>query len=307
MMDADPAPLLARAPSLTAKVKGLHGQRDGASLLGPKPPAAKQNEHSWADAPPLMAFSNFPLWLREGPWKPGAMAIVPMLIVGVVVLMATVIDTRPVYASAPQSQSETLIAAFGLLWTALILVHMLRTSGVWPMVSFTMLSWLMLAIRFGCFLAAPWSPALWLVAESLRGPALINSVFLSLVWWIFLVPLITYFARDPKARRAFLSFNLSFFLVNVHALNVPLGLLSDRLAPRALVPFDLGCTLVFSVCYVAAYLFILDPRGIHLYIILSPRSHCAPLVYGVLLAAVVGIYRAFGGGFALSPVLSQGH
>lgn len=292
-MDADAAPLLDRAPALKTTAKGLNGQRDGASFLGSKP-ETKHAGHSWADAPPLMAFSNFPLWLREGPWKPGTIVIIPTLFIAIGAFMSAALRTRPTYESTtPLSQSDTLVAAFGFLWTVAILAYMLRTSGIWPMVSFTMLSWLMLAIRFGCSLAAPWSPALWLVAESLRGPALINSVFLSLVWWVFLAPLITYFARDPKSRRGFLSFNLSFFLVNVHALNVPLGLLSNRVQPRALVPFDLGCTALFSVCYVALYLFVLDPRGIHLYIILSPRSHFAPLVYCLLLGALVGIHAMF--------------
>jgi hypothetical protein len=285
----------AAQPPLSPHGAGLSGQRDGAAFIGPQPAANK------GTGPPLMAFTSFPLWLREGPWKLGATLYIPTLVTFVVLLAPCALDTRPSYPGSPslEASMRPWPCACALAWTALVLAYMFATTGSWPMISFTMMSWTMLVLRFACILGGAASPALWLIGEALRGPALLNSIFLAAVWWLALVPLITYFSKDAQARTGFLRFNCSFFLINVHALNVGLGLLSHRLAPRPLLLFDLWTTLAFSAMYVLGYLFLLDPRGIHLYIILSPRSHFAPVVYSALLGAQLGLYSALGGSFDL--------
>lgn len=273
--------------------KLLNGKRDGASFIGPKP-----NDES--STKPTIAFSNFPLWLREGPWKLGALIYIPLLLAAIIAFSPAALRVAPRYeaSAADLPAAHVQLAAGTLTWTVFILVYMVITTGAWPMISFTMLSWTTLLVRFACMLCAPWCRTLWLVGEALRGPALLNAIFLAMVWWLALVPLICYFSPSAKARSGFIKFNFTFFLLNVHAVNVPLGVLSHRLANRQLSLFDLWTTLVFSAAYMLFYLGVLDARGVHLYIILSPRSHFAPVVYTALLGTHVGLYASLGGALA---------
>lgn len=281
-------------PVLRAGKPGSDARRDGASYIGGSKPADGGKS-------PIMNFTNFPLWLREGPWKVGALLYIPLLIALVVALSPVALRAAPSYlpSVAGEPAPRAWLTASAMAWTILVMAYMFATTGSWPMVTFTMLSWTMLTLRFACVLGAPWSRALWLLGEALRGPALLNSVFLAGVWWFALVPLIAYFSRTAHARRAFLKFNFSFFLVNVHAANVPLGVLSHSVAPRTLTLFDLWTTLAFSAAYVLFYLGVMDPKGLHLYIILSPRSHFAPVVYSALLGAQLCIFSSLGGSLSM--------
>ncbi|KAJ1639352.1 hypothetical protein T492DRAFT_832969 [Pavlovales sp. CCMP2436] len=136
------------------------GKRDGANSVQQDAPSKE----------PLLNFASFPRWLREGPWTLGAKIYIPALITAVVLAAPTALAMRPSYpGGADAATPHVVLAASVVLYTVLVLAYMVRSIGVWPMITFTMLSWTMLAVRFSCVLCAGWSPALWLVGEALRA------------------------------------------------------------------------------------------------------------------------------------------
>lgn len=271
----------------------LQKGRDMASFLAPKP---KQPANAPAKKSFIINFEQFPLWMREGPWQWNAVFFIPLATAAVIALAPRALATMPAaHPHATLSEMQAYAAAALFVYCVGILVLMFRTAGASPMVSFTMLSWLMSTLRFGFLAMDRFAPAVRVVSEFLRGPALSNSIFLGLVWWLALVPVIAYFSKSPQARRGFFKFNFSFFLLNVHLLNMALGMAQHRLDPRPLRLFDLWTTLAFSMMYVIFYLGYLDRTGVHLYIILSPRTKFAFVVYSSLIALQLGLHKLFGG------------
>ena len=153
-------------------------------------------------------------------------------------------------------------------------------------------------MRFGLLAVTPMlGGALrpWVVplARLLRFPVLVQASITCSVWWVILVPTI-WFMLPTKHRGGFVRFNSSFFLVNVHLLNFVLAAGADfYLAPEPFVPFDLLCGFVAAYAYGLFYLFVLDPRGIQLYIVFTPRVHACGFAYGALVALYFGFYAAW--------------
>jgi len=246
-----------------------------------------------------MRFDTFPLWLREGPWTWAATIYVPVACALVMALtpwaLATVPPIPDTRLSAGMDTTTAWISCACIGWAALIVGYMFATVGSWPIVSFTIISWLIMTSRLVGVVLGPYSVGMHMLAEALRGPALFNAVIVFGVWWMVLVPLLTAFMPDHKKRMDFFKFNFSFFLVNVHALNLPLGLWSHYSTHRPLCLFDLWTALTLGMLYLMFYLMYLDPNGLHLYIILSPRTRFCVVSYTALISIHVGMYLAFGG------------
>ena len=126
------------------------------------------------------------------------------------------------------------------------------------------------------------------VSELIRFPSLVcNSMTVS-IWWIILFPILYYFLKtksSQSALKAFVDFNKSFMLINVHLLNLPFAALDHILEPRMLVFGDLYVGLVVAIIYMLIYLFIMDPMGMHFYhVILSPRPHWCVISYSGIMA-----------------------
>jgi len=274
--------------------------RDMGSFLGK--PKASQHVPEKKAPPAMFQFDQFPLWLREGKWTWSATLFIPAVTILVASVAPQAMATMPMDPAATQAHSpyEMEVALAGLVWTLAVTAHTAFTSGAWIFMSFTMMSWLLLTARFAAVLMGRHSHVAWVVGELVRGPALLNAVFLGLVWWLALVPLIAYFSPTKKARKGFLRFNFSATLINIHLLNMPLAFLGHRLAPRDLCLFDLWATCALSLLYLLFYLAVMDPNGLHLYIILSPRTNFSIASYSGLLGLMVALFRAFGGSFALS-------
>ena len=81
------------------------------------------------------------------------------------------------------------------------------------------------------------------------------------------------------------------FLIHVHLLNWGFVAVDELLDPRPLVPADLYIAVVFSLCYLAFYLAVLDRNGHHFYIILSPRTHFCAGWYTLLIGLYVAVYK----------------
>jgi hypothetical protein len=240
---------------------------------------------------PDKAFDAFPLWLRVGPWSPVAHVYIFLLAASLtwVAFYSSLLgpyptSLEPLFFVAGASHN-TLSAVAGVYMVGVI-IWMFRVIGFWPMASYTMISWTVLAARY--LLRAAGAPEL--LQEALRFPAVAGAVTTFTVWWTLLVPAICYSIKTPEGRWAFLKWNCSPFLFNVHALNLPLCILDHALSPRSFVNMDLFGGYVVGLFYILFYLFVLDANGIHLYIIFSPRTSLCFLSYSTVLALYYGIW-----------------
>lgn len=130
------------------------------------------------------------------------------------------------------------------------------------------------------------------MGEYLRFPSVVGACITTTVWWLALFPLLyAYMPGGPTAKARFLKFNGSFFLINVHLLNLPLALYGHLGSYRPLTFSDLWIGILTAYLYVLFYLLVLDPKGLHFYIILSPRTKACVIVYSLLLALYTGIFR----------------
>ena len=141
--------------------------------------------------------------------------------------------------------------------------------------------------------APRWQALAVSASEALRFPALCANSVTVAAWWLALVPLLYSYQKTREAKRAFMEWNLSPFLLNVHALNMPLAAAAHLLSPRRLSRADLWAGLALSYAYLLFYLRRLDARGLHFYIILSPRTRWAPAVYAAYLGLGYGLWRAW--------------
>lgn len=246
-----------------------------------------------------LKFDSFPLWLRKGPWSPVAHAFI-VVVIGSLAYVALVTDYLEPLPGAGPPLLDPMTSALGAnvrlvscccgLYMAGVLGAMFYTTGAWPMASYTMISWTLLMLRHVTrALAAPVS-----LQELLRFPAVAGATITVTVWWGVLVPAIYYFLPTPKARNWFVDLNLSPFLINVHALNLPLVMLDHALAPRPFTMTDLWVGFAVGVGYLVFYLLCLDARGVHFYIILSPRTAWCAVSYGTLLGIYCMIWQNWG-------------
>lgn len=127
--------------------------------------------------------------------------------------------------------------------------------------------------------------------ESLRFVSLAQNSVTFIVWWAVIVP-IAMLLQKHKQRVAFLRWQLTDpLLLNVHLLNLPLAALDHVLSPRRLTAHDLWLALVSGTAYFCMYMKVLDPRGLHFYIILSPRTKLFALTLAGLYGTHFGALR----------------
>lgn len=196
------------------------------------------------------------------------------------------------------------------MWGIVISVHMVRRYTWAPVFStYTGWAWHLLTLRalMSCTASAlratlgPQSAATsatGYTAEVLRFPALANASTTFAVWNAVLLPLFAFLHKDRVKRSQFLAWNSSFGMVNVHVLNLPLALAVTALGGieagvRPLLNIDLWWAAALTLLYGLFYLLVLDRLGIHLYPILSPRSHACVIVYSLILALMYGCWRGW--------------
>lgn len=168
---------------------------------------------------------------------------------------------------------QWLRLSFGV-YGALLTVGLVYAVGYLPLASYTITSWNLLTLRMICaYIGSAFKLELFeVLAVALRFPALVGSTVTVIVWWIILVPLIYGFLEEGEQTKRFIAFNSSFFLVNVHLLVLPIAAAEFIGSSSPLCFFDLWMGLVVAFVYVLFYLNVLDPAGLHFYIILSPRT-----------------------------------
>lgn len=231
----------------------------------------------------LKALERVPIALREGPWSPVAF-------VYLICFFCFLVHSYPIAIESISDIKEDTNQTLGLftfrvlcaIWGIYILVTLLLETGVWPLVSYTITTWNMLWLRM--IFAAIGFDSTNLIARILKFPALAGCTLTVTIWWTVLVPLIHHLMVDKQKQLEFYNFNTSFLLLNIHLVNLPMAALEFYFSSSNLVFFDLWIGLVVAFIYIIFYLGILDARGVHLYIILTPRTHWCFAVYSLVLS-----------------------
>jgi hypothetical protein len=146
------------------------------------------------------------------------------------------------------------------------------------------------------------SPLCNQISQLLRFPALAGTTVTFTIWWTILFPLIYSFSDDHR-RKEFLKFNTSFLLINLHFLNMPLCVIEFLLTRHSLYFYDLWVGFLVAFLYMLFYLNILDPRGIHVYIILTPRTSFCIVSYSLVVGVYVSCYYGWNYGLSLWDIL----
>mmetsp|Transcript_10886 Transcript_10886/g.14167 ORF Transcript_10886/g.14167 Transcript_10886/m.14167 type:complete len:275 (+) Transcript_10886:102-926(+) len=240
-----------------------------------------------------LKFDVFPVHLREGPWHPFAYIYITLVLLGLVyIYFGTQLivpfphDQHSMFLSDMVTLHPRLVAGVCAMYMTSWLVAMFIYAGPWPMASYTMISWTFLTLRH-------WARALnapRIFTEIIRFPAVAGTVVTVVIWWIILVPAISFFAPSDSIRRGFLKFNFSPFLLNVHLINFPLCMIDHALGPRSFVFTDLYIGIIIGMIYLLFYLLVLDAKGFHFYIILSPRTPMCIFSFSLVLFVYVIIW-----------------
>ena len=113
-----------------------------------------------------------------------------------------------------------------------------------------------------------------------------------IIWWIALVPLISYLIKDrADDKRRFFKFNSSFLLLNLHLAIMPITIVEFLYSYHALHFFDLWTSILVAMLYLLFYLNVLDAKGYHFYIILTPRTPLCFISYSLVLLIYYGVYQ----------------
>ena len=211
---------------------------------------------------------------------------------GFVLITAQIAYVSLSYSSPVQSQNELQLyrLLFGIYALGFSIITFLKI-GIWPFVTYTVTSWNLMAFRLiFAYLSDAGLHSLRPVASFLKFPALVGCTITVFIWWSALVPLIAYLLRhNEKDQSIFLRFNLSFGLINLHLFNLPITAVEFLWTSTPLTFFDLWCGYFVALLYCLFYLNVLDPLGLHFYIIFSPRTAFCALSFGL----VIGAYYAF--------------
>jgi hypothetical protein len=98
---------------------------------------------------------------------------------------------------------------------------------------------------------------------------------------------------DAVSKKKFWLFNTSFPLLNLHLFNLPLCAIEFLATGKCLTYFDFYVALAVVFIYSMFYLNVLDAMGLHIYIILSPRTFLCFIPYGVILFSYLGLLNGW--------------
>ena len=251
-------------------------------------------------------FNAIPYWARAGPWSP--VAIISLFLCGILIaaLFQEGYDQYPIGTSGKDLEGNTTA---GGIWRLLLGTYMLCLTiyrffttdkemfRKVLMTSYTMSSWNILTLRLILSGLGTWIKPYERVAEYLRSPALTGASTVVGIWWVVIFPIALIFILKTKDQRIeFLKWQTDWFPVNVHFLNIiiagmdHMGVGGGR---RHLTSADLFISTLLGCLYLIFYLSFHDPRGWHLYIVLTPRFHGCILVYGFIFALCYGFWAGW--------------
>jgi hypothetical protein len=247
----------------------------------------------------LLTFLDMvPEHLKVGPWSSATHLVILSYLCFLLLTLSLAIRsyTSHDYSDHPNEWIQTYRLLVGVWGLASIYIVYL-TSGIWPLGSYTLTSWNLMTLRMiTSYLSGLNIPGMSWVADLLRYPALIGCTITVSIWWLVLVPLIDLLLQYDKKRdsRAFFwKFNLSPMLLNVHLLNLPLVAIEFLHARKSLNFFDLWVGLAVALLYCIFYLNVMDPLGLHFYIIFSPRTVYCVFSYILIIAGYWAFYEGW--------------
>mmetsp|Transcript_99710 Transcript_99710/g.321226 ORF Transcript_99710/g.321226 Transcript_99710/m.321226 type:complete len:285 (+) Transcript_99710:109-963(+) len=229
-------------------------------------------------------FGFIPQELREGPWAWAPTLVVAALAQGI---FASAPSATAAFAALPEAPGLAGRRLGGFGFGAAVLLYMLRKWGSWPMVSWTMLGWTCTTMRY---LAG--GLGYTSLQRALTFPSLFANSVTVLVWYLGVVPGILVITPKGKRRKAFNNMIMSWFLFLVHGMNFPFSFADWYVQPVRLDLFDLWAGFAYGLLYITFYLAVLDPIGVHLYFILSPRKWWGALVYAGIVLLGASIWAA---------------
>lgn len=232
---------------------------------------------------------------KVGPWSPVTYFVVIGYACFLLYTVSLAIDSRSIIsydASLEWLQNYRLFAGlYGLAITASIFYF----AGIWPLASYTLTSWNLMCARFlSSYLAANRVWGMDTLAQMLRFPALVGCSITVSIWWLVLVPLIDHLLsqdKDKSHRTFFWKWNKSFPLLNVHLANLPMVAIEFIYSKESLTFFDLWVAMLVAWLYCIFYLNVLDARGMHFYIIFTPRTAYCAISYVMILTGYYGFYN----------------
>lgn len=169
---------------------------------------------------------------------------------------------------------------------------LLYFAGPLPLTTYTVTSWNLLTLRlFFSYLGDQGNEMAFDLSQVLLYPALVGCSITCTIWWLVLTPLISNLLKKKKSDYIdFWKWNTSFILLNLHGMMLVFAAIDFIYCGRHLVACDLWLGLLVAFIYMLFYLLVLDPRGLHFYIILTPRSSYCLISYSLILLVYYGFY-----------------
>lgn len=252
----------------------------------------------------ILKFLDFvPEKYKVGPWHPIAHLTILSMISFVLLTMPGALESMK-QAFTMDIEADFYVQSYRLVFALYALgisIGVLVVAGPFLFCSYTLTSWNLLTLRMiFSWLAGFGFEWCGVVANAVRFPALVGCTITVVVWWTAIVPLIYYLLRNSENEYKFFhKFNKSFVLINIHLLNLPIVAFEFMYNQQQLVFFDLWMGIVVGVIYMIFYLNVLDPMGLHFYIIFTPRTHWCALTYSLIFVLYTGIYLAWNSALSL--------
>ena len=242
----------------------------------------------------LKFLDKVPEEYKTGPWSPVAHYVLVSFSAFLLMTMYHAIESysNPDYSGSSHFDWLQSYRFYGALWGILTTSLTVYFVGAWPLASYTLTSWNLMTVRLlTAYLAGAGFKSMELVANLVRFPALIGCTITVLVWWMVLVPLITALLwTDRTGFWFFWKWNLSGPLLNVHLLNLPLVGIEYLSSLHHMSYFDLWMGLTVALVYVLFYLNVLDARGLHFYIVFTPRTPLCFISYLALILLYIFLF-----------------
>lgn len=240
----------------------------------------------------LVYLKHVPEHFKSGPWSWAAFLYIFLYFCALVYYYQEVDFDEPEFHF---DNIPSWIPYFRLacsLYCFVITVVMVCYAGPLPLTTYTMTSWNLLTLRLLTSylgdLGYEWA---FNLSQLILFPALVGCTVTCTIWWLVLTPLISsLLQKKKKDHTQFWKWNTSFMLINLHGMMLVFAAIDYVYCGRHLEVCDLWLALLIAFVYVVFYLLVLDPQGLHFYIILTPRTPYCVVSYSLILLTYYGCY-----------------